>query len=113
MPLVAGVAGHLALPPPGAVEKAKLASQGLLPQLRTLWRALTASRHRRSVGLLAVGIVLVVCLNAVGQIRLNRWQGAFYDALEQKHMAAFVTQLMVFLVIAGGLLVLVVAQTWL
>lgn len=101
-------------PPPAAVEQeAKLARDGLLPQLWTLWHALRASRHRRSVGLLAAGIVLVVCLNAVGQIRLNSWQGAFYDAIQQKAVAAFTTQLLIFLVIAGGLLVLVVAQTWL
>src|SRR5918996_1402467 len=100
-------------PPPGAVEKAKQTSDGLLPQLWTLWHALRASRHRRSIGLLAAGIVLVVCLNAVGQIRLNSWQGAFYDAIEQRHVSAFATQLLIFLVIAGGLLVLVVAQTWL
>jgi vitamin B12/bleomycin/antimicrobial peptide transport system ATP-binding/permease protein len=100
--------------PPAAIEqKPTAARDGLLPQLRTLWRALRASRHWRSVGLLAAGIVLVVCLNAVGQIRLNSWQGAFYDAIEQKAVAAFTTQLLVFLVIAGGLLVLVVAQTWL
>jgi vitamin B12/bleomycin/antimicrobial peptide transport system ATP-binding/permease protein len=100
--------------PPGAVEqKAKAAPGRLLPQLRSLWQALRISRHRRSIGLLAAGIVLVVCLNAVGQIRLNRWQGAFYDAIEQKAVAAFMTQLLVFLVIAGALLVLVVAQTWL
>jgi putative ATP-binding cassette transporter len=99
---------------PAAVEqKAKVVPDRLLPQLWSLWRALRASRHWRSVGLLAAGIVLVVCLNAVGQIRLNRWQGAFYDAIEQKAVAAFTTQLLVFLVIAGGLLVLVVAQTWL
>ena len=36
------------------------------------------------------------------QIRLNRWQGAFYEAIEQRHVAAFMTQLMVFAVIAGG-----------
>ncbi len=100
--------------PPAAVEqKATVASDRLLPQLYTLWRALRASRHWRSVGLLAAGIVLVVCLNAVGQIRLNTWQGAFYDAIEQRAVAAFTAQLLVFLVIAGGLLVLVVAQTWL
>ncbi|MGH6921382.1 MAG: ABC transporter ATP-binding protein/permease [Geminicoccaceae bacterium] len=100
--------------PSGAVEqKARVAPGGLLPQLRSLWHALRISRHRRQIGLLAAGIVLVVCLNAGGQIRLNRWQGAFYDALEQKAVAAFTTQLLVFLVIAGGLLVLVVAQTWL
>jgi vitamin B12/bleomycin/antimicrobial peptide transport system ATP-binding/permease protein len=100
-------------PPPGVIEKATLMADGLLPQLWTLWHALRASRHRRSIGLLAAGIVLVVCLNAVGQIRLNSWQGAFYDAIEQRHVSAFAAQLLIFLVIAGGLLVLVVAQTWL
>jgi putative ATP-binding cassette transporter len=99
--------------PPGAVENATLMADGLLPQLRTLWHALRASRHRHSIGLLAAGIILVVCLNAVGQIRLNSWQGAFYDAIEQRHVSAFAAQLLIFLVIAGCLLVLVVAQTWL
>jgi vitamin B12/bleomycin/antimicrobial peptide transport system ATP-binding/permease protein len=101
-------------PPPDAVEqKAKSAPGRLLPQLWTLGRALRASRFRRQIGLLSGGIVLVVCLNAVGQIRLNSWQGAFYDAIQQKAVAAFTTQLLIFLIIAGGLLVLVVAQTWL
>jgi vitamin B12/bleomycin/antimicrobial peptide transport system ATP-binding/permease protein len=89
------------------------ASDGVIPQVLSLWHALRASRHRRAVGLLAAGIVLVVCLNTIGQIRLNVWQRDFYDALEQKHFAAFATQLLVFGVIAGGLLVLVVSQTWL
>jgi putative ATP-binding cassette transporter len=94
-------------------HKPTVAPDGVVPQLWTLWRALRASRHQRQIGLLSGGIVLVVCLNAVGQIRLNSWQGAFYDAIEQRAVAAFTTQLLVFLVIAGGLLVLVVAQTWL
>ncbi|MGH6885922.1 MAG: ABC transporter ATP-binding protein/permease, partial [Geminicoccales bacterium] len=78
-----------------------------------LARALATSRYRSRLGLLAAGIVVVICANAAGQIRLNSWQGAFYDAIEQKHVAAFTTQLLVFAVIAGGLLVLVVCQTWL
>ena len=58
-------------------------------------------------------MVVIICANAAGQIRLNIWQRDFYEAIEQRHMAAFITQLMVFAVIAGGLLVLVVSQTWL
>ena len=65
------------------------------------------------IGLLAGGIVAVVCLNAVGQIRLNAWQGAFFDALGARALPAFLTQLAVFVPIMGVLLVLVVAQTWL
>jgi putative ATP-binding cassette transporter len=82
-------------------------------QLLTLLRALRASPHRRRLVLLAIAIVVVICANAGGQIRLNLWQRAFYDALEQRHVGAFMSQLLVFGVIAGGLLVLVVAQTWL
>jgi vitamin B12/bleomycin/antimicrobial peptide transport system ATP-binding/permease protein len=82
-------------------------------QLSCLLAALWASRYRRRVGLLTAGIVVVLCANAVGQIRLNTWQGAFFDALEQRNLAIFGAQLLVFGVIVGGLLVLVVAQTWL
>jgi putative ATP-binding cassette transporter len=84
-----------------------------LCQLLSLLRVLGASRHRRRVGLLAVGIVLVIGANMLGQIRLNVWQGAFYDALEQKNLDAFVSQLFVFLFIVAGLLTLVVTETWL
>jgi len=97
--------------PPG--QPVTAAGDGVVPQVLSLWRALCASRHRRTVGLLAAGMVLAVCLNTIGQLRLNSWQGAFYDAIEQRHVAAFATQLLVFVVIAGGLLVLVVSQTWL
>jgi vitamin B12/bleomycin/antimicrobial peptide transport system ATP-binding/permease protein len=89
------------------------AGDGVIAQIMSLARALGGSRHRYRLGLIAVGIVVVVCANTAGQIRLNVWQGAFYDALEQKHMLAFVHQLLVFAVIVGILLVLVVAQTWL
>jgi putative ATP-binding cassette transporter len=100
-------------PPIAVGQPAGAASAAVIPQVLSLWRALRASRHRRTIGLLAAGIVLVICLNAIGQIRLNSWQGAFYDAIERKHVPTFTTQLLVFTVIAGGLLVLVVSQTWL
>jgi putative ATP-binding cassette transporter len=44
---------------------------------------------------------------------LNDWQGAFFDALQQRDVPAFVSQIIVFLVVVTFLLVLVVAQTWL
>ena len=97
---------------PGA-PRPVLKSDSVIAQLLTLLRALAGSRRRRQLGLLALGVVVVICANAAGQIRLNIWQRDFYEAIEQRHMAAFITQLMVFAVIAGGLLVLVVSQTWL
>ena len=93
--------------------QAGAARNGALAELLSLTRALATSRYRYRLGLLAAGIVVVIGANAMGQIRLNVWQGDFYDALEQKHVSAFANQLLVFLAIAGSLLVLVVAQTWL
>jgi vitamin B12/bleomycin/antimicrobial peptide transport system ATP-binding/permease protein len=97
----------------GDPRPAQTPAGGAVAQLSTLVRALGASRYRYRLGLLAAGIVVVIGANTWGQIRLNVWQGAFYDAIEQRHVAAFTTQLLVFGVIAGGLLVLVVSQTWL
>ena len=89
-------------------------SESVIAQLSSLLRALaTSSPYRRRLGLLAAGIVLVICANSVGQIRLNAWQGAFFDAIEQRDLSSFGTQLGVFGLIVGALLVLVVAQTWL
>lgn len=93
-------------------DTAATAPDGVAAQLVTLLRALRASPRRRRLGLLAVGIVMVICANAVGQLLLIRWQGTFYDALEQKLLREFGIQLLVFVGIAGFLLVLVVAQTW-
>jgi putative ATP-binding cassette transporter len=89
------------------------AGEGVIAQLSSLLAALCASRYRGRVALFALGIVLVLCANVVGQIRLNAWQGDFFDALEQRNLTTFGAQLLVFGVIVGALLVLVVAQTWL
>jgi vitamin B12/bleomycin/antimicrobial peptide transport system ATP-binding/permease protein len=76
--------------------------------LGTLWR----SRYRVRIGLLAGGIIAVLVANMFGQIRLNQWHGAFFDALEQQNIGAFGHQLLIFLAIVAGLLALVVGQTW-
>ena len=89
------------------------ARAGASNQLATLLRALVASRYRYHLALLAGAIVVVICANTVGQLRLNAWQRDFYNALEQKQVAAFAQQLLVFILVVGVLLVLVVAQTWL
>ena len=56
---------------------------------------------------------VVIGATAFGQIRLNAWNRPFYDALARKDLGDFLGQIMVFGVIAGGLLVLNVAQAWL
>ena len=78
-----------------------------------LFRVLWASPQRHKIVGLGVGLVAVVGATAFGQIRLNAWNRPFYDALSRKDLREFLSQLGVFGVIAGGLLVLNVAQGWL
>jgi putative ATP-binding cassette transporter len=54
----------------------------------------------------------VILLNTYGQVRLNQWQGALFDALDRRNLPDFLRELWIFFVIVAGLLVLVVAQTW-
>ena len=62
---------------------------------------------------LAAAILVILIGNMFGQVRLNQWNGAFFDAVEKRHASAFFDQLLVFLAIVAVLLALVVAQTWL
>ncbi len=62
---------------------------------------------------MGLGLLAVVLANTFGQIKLNAWHGAFYDALEQRSLPALGNQIIAFLIIAGILLLLVVGQTWL
>ena len=70
-----------------------------------------SDRHR--LAYLTILVVLVVCLNAVAQVRLNTWQGAFYDALGQRDVPLFLHELLIFVGIVAALLVLAVSQSWL
>jgi len=72
-----------------------------------------ASPQRTQLFLLGAALVGVIGATAFGQIKLNAWNQPFYDALARKDFAAFGDQLIVFAVIAGGLLILNVAQMWL
>jgi putative ATP-binding cassette transporter len=63
--------------------------------------------------LLIAATIFVIVVTAYGQIRLNRWNKPFFDALSRRNFRDFVFQLGVFLLIAGSLLVLNVAQRWL
>ena len=86
---------------------------GFAAQLTMMIRALLASPERNQFVLLGVAICAVVAATAFGQIRLNAWNQPFYDALAHKDLKEFIYQLWVFALIAGGLLILNVAQTWL
>src|SRR5450755_296387 len=97
----------------GAAAIEEVAHSGLVPQLGMMLRALWAARVRNRLVLLAATVFLVIAVTAYGQIRLNRWNKPFYDALSHRDFAQFLAQLGVFAVIAGTLLILNVAQRWL
>src|SRR5271170_603053 len=63
--------------------------------------------------MLAGALIGVVGATAYMQIRLNSWNRPFYNALTNKDMPGFLSQLVVFGELAGILLVLNVAQMWL
>lgn len=86
---------------------------GLLRQLGMMVRALLASPVRNTLFVLGGAIFLVIAATAYGQIRLNRWNQPFYDALARRDFDGFMEQLGVFLVITGSLLILNVGQRWL
>ncbi|MEQ9248369.1 MAG: SbmA/BacA-like family transporter, partial [Nitratireductor sp.] len=94
--------------PPAIDYEGKSAVSESWALLRTMW----GSRYRVKVALLTAGIVAVLVGNMFGQIKLNEWHGAFFDALEQQNLGAFGSQLLIFLAIVAGLLALVVGQTW-
>ena len=76
-------------------------------------RALWAGRERNALLLLGGSLFVDIALTAYGQIRLNRWNQPFYDALSHRDFDGFLMQLGVFVIIAGILLILNVAQRWL
>jgi vitamin B12/bleomycin/antimicrobial peptide transport system ATP-binding/permease protein len=87
---------------------------------RSAWREVLAlgaqlvkSPRRLAVLSLMAGVVAVLLANIVGQVYLNRWQKAFFDAIEAKNLAMIWDQLLVFLLIVSVLLTIVVSQTWL
>ena len=96
-----------------ATAAALVAGLRLTPQMLTMFRAFLGSPQRTKLLLLGVAIVAVIGATAFSQVRLNAWNQPFYDALAHKDLRGLLDQLMVFGVIAGGLLVLNVAQAWL
>jgi vitamin B12/bleomycin/antimicrobial peptide transport system ATP-binding/permease protein len=85
----------------------------LASQLDMMVRALWCSPARSAILGLTGAAVVVVVATAYGQVRLNRWNQPFYDALSRRNLHDFAVQLVVFAVIAGSLLLLNVGQRWL
>ena len=94
-------------------DRDEIAGARLVPQGRMMIKAFWASPVRNILLGLAGATFLVIVVTAYGQIRLNRWNQPFYDALARRDFDEFLVQLGVFGVIAGTLLVLNVVQRWL
>src|SRR5579872_2034221 len=88
------------------------AHAGLLSQLTSIMRALLRSPVGKRLSVLAATLLFVILATTYGQIRLNRWNKPFYDALSRRDFMDFLTQLGVFFLIAGCLLILNVVQRW-
>jgi vitamin B12/bleomycin/antimicrobial peptide transport system ATP-binding/permease protein len=86
---------------------------GVGSQVAGMVAALWTSRERTNIVMLLFALVAIVGATAYAQIRLNAWNQPFYDALSRKDLPTFLDQLRVFTELAGILLVLNVAQTWL
>jgi putative ATP-binding cassette transporter len=99
--------------PAGDSDGAERRGESLWRELLLLLREMLAGRRGWPMLRLWLAIVAVLIANMFGQVRLNQWNGAFFDAVEKRDGDAFVWQLGVFLLIVAVLLVLVVAQTWL
>ncbi|MBA1144904.1 ABC transporter ATP-binding protein/permease [Mesorhizobium neociceri] len=96
-----------------AAQPVTVEASSLREQVATIKRALGGSPVRKWLVWTSVGIMAVIVATSIGQVLLNRWNQPFYDALARRDMAAFLHQLMIFAMIAGTLLVLNIAQTWL
>ncbi len=95
-----------------ASDSGDVEQTGLVRQLGGLVRALLASRVGKAVISVSTTILLIIIATAYAQIRLNRWNKPFYDALSRRDFSDFLHQLGVFAIIASSLLVLNVVQRW-
>ncbi len=82
-------------------------------ELRSLTKALLKSKAARRILILISFLVGVLILNVIGEIRMNRWQGAFFRAIEQKNLSDVANQSALFVMIMLILLAFVVTQNWL
>ena len=99
--------------PSQGAEPVQLGFGGFVAQLSMMFAVLRASSGRAGLMWLDIGLIGVIAATAYWQIELNAWNKPFYDALSRRDLADFLSQLGVFGEIAGALLVLNVAQTWL
>lgn len=87
------------------------AEAGFRHDFKWFLAALRAAPGRGRVYGLTLAIILILVCNIAAQVQLNRWNGAFFDALSAKDLGSFVRLIGWFVVLMAVLLSLVVAQT--
>lgn len=85
----------------------------LARDLSLFMRVLRRAPGGRIVLAIFIASIVVTIANMLGQVRLNVWNGEFFDAVGRKDLSAFVHFLWTFVVIIAVLLALTVAQTFL
>jgi vitamin B12/bleomycin/antimicrobial peptide transport system ATP-binding/permease protein len=100
-------------PPDGVGGVESAAQDSLWSEVMGMASVFWTSRQRNRLLMMAAALITVVGATAYAQVKLNAWNRPFYNALTRKDLPAFAGQIGVFAVLAGILLVLNVAQTWL
>lgn len=85
----------------------------LSKQLGFLKDIIKKSNEFVKITLLSVLLLTILFATAYGQVTLNQWNVPFYNAIENRNISEFIRQLKIFLIIASGLLILNVSQSWL
>jgi vitamin B12/bleomycin/antimicrobial peptide transport system ATP-binding/permease protein len=82
-------------------------------ELKTLIKECARSKVARRILLLSGIAMFTLVLNVIGELRMNKWQGAFFRAIETKNLSEVGTQSLFFVLIMVVLLTFVVTQNWL
>lgn len=115
VPPVAAIVPLAAGKPAFAEEVAAAPAEkfNLVRDLSLFARVLRRAEGGRLVLAIYVASIAVTIANMLAQVRLNVWNGQFFDAVGRKDLSAFIHLLWTFIAIIAVLLALTVAQTFL
>ncbi|MEA3106122.1 MAG: vitamin B12/bleomycin/antimicrobial peptide transport system ATP-binding/permease protein, partial [Gammaproteobacteria bacterium] len=77
----------------GAAIESGSAHLGLTREMLMMTRVIFASPVGKALTMLVASLVLVISATAYGQIRLNRWNKPFFDALSRRDLRDFLFEL--------------------
>jgi putative ATP-binding cassette transporter len=95
------------------IAAAPIQNLNLAHDLTLFARVLRGTEGGQRVMAIFVASTAVTIATMAGQVRLNQWNGEFFDAVGRKDVPGFIHHLWTFLVIIAVLLTLAVAQTYL